>query len=265
MTPLLLGLAAVIVFFTVLWVVSLALRNASIVDIWWGPGFLVLAGVYAWTMDGVDPRRALVLGLVALWALRLAWHIGRRNIGHGEDFRYAEWRRENGASWWWYSYLKVFLLQAIVAWIVALPLYFAIGASGPARLTVLDAAGLVLFAVGFVFEAVGDEQMRRFKADPSNRGRVMREGLWRYTRHPNYFGEAVLWWGLGAMAAATPGGAVGLVGPALLTFLLLRVSGVTMLEAALVERKLGYADYVETTPAFVPWWPKSRVHTTGPG
>jgi steroid 5-alpha reductase family enzyme len=259
MPPLLLGLAAIVAFFTILWLVSLPLRNSSIVDIWWGPGFLVLAGVYAWTMDGVEPRRTLVLALVALWALRLAWHIGRRNAGHGEDFRYAQWRRESGTAWWWYSYLKVFLLQAAVAWIVALPLYFAIGASEPARLTPLDVVGVMLFAVGFFFEAAGDAQMRRFRANPAHRGRVMREGLWRYTRHPNYFGEAVLWWGLGAIAVATPGGIVSLIGPALITFLLLRVSGVAMLEEALKDRKPEYADYVKTTPAFVPWWPKSRA------
>jgi steroid 5-alpha reductase family enzyme len=256
MTTLLLGLAAVIVFFTILWIASLALRNASIVDVWWGPGFLVMAGVYAWTMDGVEPRRTLVLGLVALWALRLAWHIGCRNIGHGEDFRYANWRRQHRASWWWFSYFKVFLLQAAVAWIVGLPLYFALGAAEPARLTALDVIGLALFTVGFLFEAVGDEQMRRFRANPANRRRVMREGLWRYTRHPNYFGEAMLWWGLGLIAAATPGGGVALAGPALITLLLLRVSGVTMLEATLKESKPGYAEYVRTTSAFVPWPPK---------
>jgi steroid 5-alpha reductase family enzyme len=258
MPPLILGLAALVALFTILWIASLALGNASIVDIWWGPGFVLLAGVYLLTLEGFETRRLLMTALVAIWGVRLAWHIGRRNIGHGEDFRYAGWRERHGASWWWYSYLKVFLLQAAVAWIVGLPVYFALGATEPAHLTALDLIGIALFAVGFLFEVVGDEQMRRFRANTVNRRRVMREGLWRYTRHPNYFGEAVLWWGLGAIAAATPGGVVGLAGPALLTFLLLRVSGVAMLEAALVERKPGYAQYVETTSAFLPWPPKAE-------
>lgn len=254
--PLVAALAALVILFTFLWLASLALKNASIVDIWWGLAFIVVAAVYWLVTDGFDARRALITALVAIWGLRLAVYIGARNIGHGEDQRYAKWREENGAAWWWYSYFKVFLLQAIIAWIVSLPLYFAIRASTPAALTVLDYLGLALFVVGFGFEAIGDEQMRRFKAEPANKGQVMNAGLWRYTRHPNYFGEAVLWWGIGLIGAATPNGFIGLIGPAVITFLLLKVSGVTMLEASLKHTKPGYAEYVRRTSAFLPMPPK---------
>jgi len=256
---LLIALAAIVALFTVLWLVSLVLKNASIVDIWWGLGFVLMTGIYWMTTVGYAPRRGLVAAFVVLWGARLAWHIGSRNIGHGEDFRYAAWRRQYGPIWWWRSYLQVFLLQAVIGWIVALPVAFAMRAATPAALTAVDWAGIVLFTIGFLFEAIGDWQMRAFKADSANKGRLMDRGLWRYTRHPNYFGESVLWWGLGLMGAATPGGVAGLIGPALITFLLLRVSGVTMLEATLRSTKPGYADYVARTSAFVPWRPRVRL------
>jgi steroid 5-alpha reductase family enzyme len=250
------GLAAVITLFTVLWLGSLAVRNSSIVDIWWGPAILLIGVTYFLAGGSATTRAWLTLALVALWALRLATHIGARNIGHGEDFRYAAWRAMNPETWWFRSYFKVFLLQGVIAWIVALPLYYAITAGVPVRLTTLDWAGLVLFAVGFSFEAAGDEQLRRFKKDPRSQGRVLDTGLWRYTRHPNYFGEAVLWWGLGLMGAAAPRGWLGLIGPAVITFLLVRVSGVAMLEKTLNSTKAGYADYIASTPAFWPGRPK---------
>ena len=250
------GLAAVIALFTILWLVSLAVRNSSIVDIWWGPAILIVGVSYY--LIAVEPgsRARLTVALVGLWALRLAVHIGARNIGHGEDFRYAAWRKQYGAAWWYRSYFKVFLLQGVIAWIVAMPLFYAIASDAPAALTLLDWAGVLLFAAGFLFEAIGDEQLRRFKANPANKGRVMNTGLWRYTRHPNYFGEAVLWWGLGLIGAATPLGWIGLIGPAVITFLLIRVSGVALLEKTLKSTKAGYAEYMSSTPAFWPGRPK---------
>ena len=149
---------------------------------------------------------------------------------------------------------KVFLLQGVIAWIVAMPLYYAITSASPVHFTLWDQIGALVFAAGFLFEAIGDEQLRRFKANPANKGRVMNTGLWRYTRHPNYFGEAVLWWGLGLIGVAA-GGWLGLVGPAIITFLLIRVSGVAMLEKTLKETKPGYADYIARTPAFFPRFP----------
>ena len=252
------GLAAVLVLFTALWLASVLLRNSSIVDMWWGPGILLIGLTYAITSNSAGDRDSVVLALLMLWAIRLAWHIGARNIGHGEDFRYAKWRRERGESWWWFSYFKVFVLQAVIAWIVAIPLYFAITSPTPMRWTMWDTAGIVLFATGFMFEAIGDEQLRRFKLDPANKGRLLDTGLWRYTRHPNYFGEAVLWWGFGLFSVAA-GGYLGLIGPAIMTYLLLRVSGVALLEQTLTGTKPGYADYIANTPAFFPRLRRSRL------
>lgn len=252
----LIGLAAVIALGILLWLVSLAVRDASIVDIAWGPLILLIGVTYYLATAEPGSRARLMVALVALWAVRLAAHIGVRNLGHGEDSRYAVWRQRYGARWWWFSYFKVFLLQGVIAWIVATPLFYAITSGSPVHFTPWDQGGALVFAAGFLFEAIGDEQLRRFKADPANQGRVMNTGLWRYTRHPNYFGEAVLWWGLGLIGAATPLGWMGLVGPAIITFLLIRVSGVAMLERTLKTTKPGYAEYIASTPAFFPGQPK---------
>jgi steroid 5-alpha reductase family enzyme len=255
-TPLVAGLVAFVAFFSVLWLVSLKVRDSSIVDIFWGPGFVLSSIAYMELTDGFDARNNLVAILLSLWGLRLAFHIGHRNIGRGEDFRYRSWREKYGHRWWWWSYFHVFLLQAVIGWIVSLPIYFATRAPTPARVTEWDLAGSAIFIAGFLFETIGDEQLRRFKDDPANQGQVMQSGLWRYSRHPNYFGEAVLWWGMGVIGTGTPGGAIGLIGPALITFLLLRVSGVTLLETTLNKTKAGYDGYVVRTSAFVPWIPR---------
>ena len=250
----LVGLAAVIALGILLWLVSLAVRDSSIVDIAWGPLLFLIGVTYYATTVVAGSRARLMMALVALWAVRLAAHIGARNLGHGEDFRYAAWRAQHPDTWWIRSYFKVFLLQGVIAWIVAMPLYYAITSASPVHFTLWDQIGALVFAAGFLFEAIGDEQLRRFKANPANKGRVMNTGLWRYTRHPNYFGEAVLWWGLGLIGVAA-GGWLGLVGPAIITFLLIRVSGVAMLEKTLKETKPGYADYIARTPAFFPRFP----------
>lgn len=246
------SLVVAITAFTMLWLVSLALKNASIVDIFWGPGFVLMGGYYLATVPGgPTPRGALVVALTTLWAVRLALHIGLRNAGAGEDFRYRSWREQAGRSFWWISFLKVFLLQAVLLWIVSSPLLLAGLGGSRGRLGILDGLGLAVFVVGFLLEAVADWQLTRFKRNPENRGRVMRTGLWSRSRHPNYFGEAMLWWGLGLLALPT-GGLLAVIGPLMITFLLLKVSGVVMLDAALVDRRPGYADYIRSTPAFVP-------------
>ena len=249
------ALLALLVMFTLLWLASLWLANASIVDMWWGPAFIVALTAYLGCELPAHPRGWLILGAVTLWALRLAWHIGLRNIGHGEDPRYRAWRDEHGPRWWWRSYFQVFVLQAVIAWLVSSPLYFAAQA-GAAFPSVWDLTGAFLFAAGLLFESVADAQLAAFKRDPASRGQVMDRGLWRYSRHPNYFGEALLWWGLGLIGASAAGGWMGLAGPALMTFLLLRVSGVAMLERGLLKTRPGYAAYVARTSAFVPWPPR---------
>jgi steroid 5-alpha reductase family enzyme len=249
------ALYALLVMFTLLWLASLWFTNASIVDIWWGPAFILALAVYLRFAVPAHPRGWLILAATTMWALRLAWHIGRRNVGHGEDRRYRVWRDEHGPRWWWRSYLQVFALQAVIAWLVSTPLYFA--ARGDAAFpSALDILGTLLFVAGLLFEAIADAQLAAFTHDHGSRGRVMDRGLWRYSRHPNYFGEALLWWGLGLIGASAPGGWKGLAGPALMTFLLLRVSGVAMLERGLLKTRPGYADYVAHTSAFVPWWPR---------
>lgn len=248
--------AAVWGYVTLVWLVSLALRDAGVMDVAWGPGFVLAAGTAAVAGGVQSVRGGLVLALTAVWAFRLAGYIFVRNRGRGEDPRYARWRREAGPAFWWRSYFKVFLLQGVVLVVVALPLLVAVTAPEPTTLTPFDLAGIGLWLAGFLFEAVADAQLRRFKRRPENRGKVMTTGLWRYTRHPNYFGEAVLWWGFGLMACSVSGGWVTLAGPALMTWLLVRVSGVAMLERDLMARRPGYADYVRTTNAFFPGRPR---------
>lgn len=254
---LLLGLGAIIVVFTILWAVSLRLQNSGLADVAWGPGILVIGLAYYFTGEGYSLRAQLTLVLLAIWAVRLAVHLGIRNRLEGEDFRYVKWRDEYEEHWWWISYVKVFLLQAGLAWLVSLPIYFAIVSLVPPALTLLDVLGVLLFAAGLFFEAVGDEQLRRFRAERANKGKVLDTGLWRYTRHPNYFGEALVWWGFGLIGLAT-GGVPGLLGPAILTYLLIYVSGVALLEASLID-KTGYIQYVGRTPAFLPIPPQVRI------
>jgi steroid 5-alpha reductase family enzyme len=246
------GLIVSVVMFSLLWLVSLPLRDASIVDIFWGPAFVVLAWLYLLVAGGQPTSRGLLACvLVTVWGIRLGGHIALRNTGHGEDFRYRAWREQAGRRFWWISYFKVFLLQALTLWVVSSPLLLAQVGEREGALNPLDALGVLLWLVGFTFEAVADWQLLRFKRDPANRGRVLDTGLWSMSRHPNYFGEALLWWGIGLIALSS-GGALALYGPLLLTFLLLKISGVAMLDRTLVGRRPGYADYAREVPAFVP-------------
>ncbi|MGE0887672.1 MAG: DUF1295 domain-containing protein [Blastocatellales bacterium] len=239
-----------------LWLLSLKLKDASIVDIFWGLGFALIAVAGYFAADGYPPRKQLVALLVIVWGARLAWHIGSRNIGKGEDYRYQAMRRKHGNRFPLVSLLTVFALQGVLMWLISLPLQAVQISPEPSRLTWLDAAGVFLWLIGFGFEAVGDWQLRQFKSDPANRGKLMDRGLWRYTRHPNYFGDATLWWGYFLIACVT-GAWWTVFSPLLMTFLLLKVSGVAMLEKSLKKTKPGYEDYERRTSAFVPWLPKS--------
>ena len=250
------GLAVAAALMTVVWLASLPKRDASIIDIFWGPAFALLAWVYWAAGPQAAGRQLLVPVLVTLWALRLSLYILWRNRGGGEDYRYAAMRKTYGR---WFAPLSlgiVFWLQAALAWLIAMPL-LQVQRSPAGGLGWLDLLGLALFAIGLFFEAVGDLQLARFKADPANRGKVMDRGLWRYTRHPNYFGDAALWWGLTCFALATPGSLWVLFSPLLMTFLLLKVSGVALLEKGLGSTKPGYEEYVRRTSAFTPRPPRS--------
>jgi len=249
------ALVAVLAMTTLAWGGSLVKRDASIVDIFWGLGFVVAGGIYFGMSDGETSRGALVLALLTLWALRLSLYILWRNWGHGEDYRYREMRERRPGPFAVWSLFVVFWFQGLLLWAISMPLYQA-QRPEPVSLGLLDALGLALFGVGFAFEAGGDWQLARFKADPANRGQVMDRGFWRYTRHPNYFGDAVVWWGFFCFAAATPGGWWTIFSPVLMTILLLRVSGVTLLEKKLQETKPAYRRYAEETSAFFPWPPR---------
>ena len=235
------------------WVASVPLRNVSLVDSLWSLMFLLCAVLYTLGQRTLSVRAVLVLVLVALWSLRLAAYITWRNRGHGEDRRYQAIRQRNEPGFTWKSLYLVFGLQAGLAWVISLPLLAAAGSRTP--LGILDAVGALLWLVGIVFEAGGDLQLARFKRDPGNAGKVMDRGLWRYTRHPNYFGDFCLWWGFYAFALAG-GGWWSVVGPLLMCALLLKVSGVTLLESDIAERRPAYADYVRRTPVFFPGPPK---------
>ncbi len=249
------GFVVILGAITLLWLISLAVKDSSIVDIFWGLGFVIAALTYAAQTSGDSGRRLVVVALVAAWGVRLAAHLARRNLGKGEDFRYANWRKQYGEKWWWRSYLQVFLLQGVIMWLVSAPLLAAMLPSTPPALTILDILGIAVWALGFFFEAVGDYQLTAFKANPANKGKVLNIGLWRFTRHPNYFGDATQWWGFYLIALAA-GGWWTIFSPLFMTYLLLKVSGVAMLETTLKERKPEYAEYIRKTSAFIPMPPK---------
>jgi steroid 5-alpha reductase family enzyme len=249
--------AAALTMFATLWVASLILRDASIVDRFWGIAFLVIASSASAATDGAEPRAHLVLALVGIWGLRLSLHITVRNLGSGEDFRYRAMRRRWGKDFAVASLVSVFALQGAIAWIVSLPVQVAVSSRLPAELTALDFAGLAVWSAGFAIESVADFQLASFKADERNEGVLMDRGLWRYSRHPNYFGDCVVWWGFLLFAGAT-GAWWTAVGPALMTFLLLRVSGVAMLEHGMRERHDDYDDYCRRTSPFIPLPPRAR-------
>lgn len=242
---LLLGLAA--------WVLCTARRNAGLVDIFWPLFFLATAGASLAYADLPGTRAILLVALVAIWALRLAGFLALRNWNAPEDHRYARIRARNEPGFAWKSLFIVFWLQALLAWVLAAPLRAAIGSGGDAGLA--DAIGFTVAACGLVIEAVADDQLARFRASPGNASAVLDSGLWRYSRHPNYFGEFVYWWGVWLVACAA-GAAWTAYAPLLLTFMLLRVSGVALTERTIGERRPAYAQYMRRTSAFVPLPPR---------
>ncbi len=251
-----LALAAAIVFVYMTGAFFLALRrrNNGVADIAWGPGFIVCAWAVFLLRGQAHPRAWLALALVTLWGGRLAWHIFRRNRGREEDFRYAAWRRQWGRWFVPRTFLQVFMLQGLLLLLISAPLLLVVGQPQP-PLGWLDLLGALVWLKGFLFEVIGDRQLAAFIKDPANRGKLMTRGLWSLTRHPNYFGEAVLWWGMGIIALSAPNGWLGLVGPAVITFLLLFVSGVPLLEKKYAGRP-DWEDYKKRTSKFVPWFPR---------
>jgi steroid 5-alpha reductase family enzyme len=251
--------AAVIVLgmMTLLWLASLILRDSSIVDIFWGAGFVLVNGTcFALAGLPADPRPWLLVLLVTIWGLRLSLHILRRNWGRGEDFRYQKWRAEHGSRWWWRSFIQVYFLQGVLMLIISAPLIAVHAWAERGGWPALAWVAVPVWLIGFFFEATGDWQLSRFLADPANKGKVLASGVWRYTRHPNYFGDSAQWWAYFLVAASFPYGIWTVFSPIVMTLLLIRVSGVALLERTLKETKPGYREYVESTSAFIPWFPR---------
>ncbi|MGD0707623.1 MAG: DUF1295 domain-containing protein [Anaerolineaceae bacterium] len=247
----------ILVYMTILWITSLALKNSSIVDIFWGLGFVVADWfTFFLAPDGFLVRKLILSAIVTIWGLRLSTHIFTRNFGKPEDYRYAKWRQESAGRWWWKSFFQVFLLQGVLMWIISAPLVAVQSSFIDNGLMPLDYVGLVLWLIGFFFESTGDLQLARFKVDPANKGKVLDSGVWRYTRHPNYFGDSAEWWGF-YLIALSVGAWWTLFSPVLMTFLLVFVSGVALLEKSMKE-KPQYAGYIAITSAFIPWFPKQK-------
>jgi steroid 5-alpha reductase family enzyme len=243
---------------SILWVTSIILKNVSIVDLFWGFGFVVASIFYFINTNGNQSRKIILITLVALWGLRLSFYLTWRNHGKGEDFRYREFRRKYGEKkYWWISFFQVFLLQGVLMWIISAPLLGAQFHGESGDLNFLDYIGIILWLTGFIFEAGGDYQLAAFKADPSNKGKVLDTGFWHYTRHPNYFGDSMVWWGYGVINLAA-GSIWPVLGSVLMTALIIKVSGVVMLEKSLKVQKPQYQEYIEITSSFFPWFPKKK-------
>jgi steroid 5-alpha reductase family enzyme len=241
---------------TVLWIVSIIIKNVSIVDIFWGLGFVITSGYYFLNSDGNDTRKIIMMTLIAIWGVRLSVYLAWRNLGKGEDFRYREFRRIYGEKrYWWISFFQTFLLQGVLMWLISAPLLAAqfYGKETPPGLA--DFAGIAVWLTGFAFEAGGDLQLAFFKSDPANKGKVMDKGFWHYTRHPNYFGDSAVWWGFGIICIAS-GSFLPALSSVLMTALIIKVSGVALLEKTLKEEKPQYREYIEKTSSFFPWFPK---------
>jgi len=250
------ALFVIISLMTVLWIISIFIKNASIADLFWGFGFVVVSAFYFLNTEGAGPRKIILMSLVAIWGLRLTAYLTWRNIGKGEDFRYREFRKNYGEKrYWWISYFQTFLLQGVLMWIISLPLLGAQYYGQNTQTGFFDLAGIALWLIGFSFEAGGDFQLASFKANPANKGRVLDTGFWRYTRHPNYFGDSAVWWGYGLICIGA-GSYIPVTGSIIMTALIIKISGVALLEKSLKETKPQYREYIEKTSAFLPWFPK---------
>lgn len=241
---------------TILWLISIFIKDVSIVDLFWGFGYVVINVFYFFIADDFSPKRLLLLTLVSIWGLRLTVYLSIRNIGKGEDFRYQEFRRTYGAErYWWFSYFQTFLLQGSLMMLVSLPLLGANFDKDMNELNWLDYFGVLIWIIGFAFEAGGDIQLALFKRNPDNKGKVLNTGFWKYTRHPNYFGDFMVWWSFAFLSIAS-GNYWHIIGSVVMTILLLKISGVSLLEKTLKETKPEYQEYIRKTSSFFPWFSK---------
>ena len=242
-----------------LWLISIVIRDASIIDMFFAVILMIVTAVSYLAGDGSPDRQLLVLILVALWGLRITTHLIKRNWGHGEDPRYTKLRSwvKDDRSFNLLSLRKVFLLQGVVLWFTSLPVQFSMSYSEPAALGWPAMIGTVLWTLGFLCEWIADIQLTRFRADESKRGTVLRSGLWKYSRHPNYFGELCVWWGLFLIACDNPLGIATIIGPLVYSYLVINVTGQRTLDKKLAREKPGYQEYMESTSGLIPWPPRN--------
>ncbi len=256
MAGVLLQIGLLVWIYATLWfVISLLTRRNDVADIAWGLGYVVVC-LYLFQTQVKASIPLLVYTLVGIWALRLSAHIFLRNRGKGEDFRYRQWREEWGKTFYWRSYLQVYLLQGFLLWVIALPIVVA-GISAAQEWTIGTYLGILIWGIGFFFQAVGDYQLTLFVKNRKHKEDVLQTGLWKYSRHPNYFGEIAMWWGIFVIALPLPYAWLGMIGPLTITLLLVFVSGVPMLERRYVGNA-EYAAYQKRTSVLVPWWPRAR-------
>lgn len=248
----------VFIYFFVFFVVAQIIKNNSIVDIGWGMGFVLIAISTLFVNQNFSLRSIIVTVLVTLWGGRLAYHIIKRNWGRPEDFRYAKWREEWGKWLIPRAFLQVFMLQGFLMLVIASSVVY-INYFSNSTLGILDYLGLTIWLIGYYFEVVGDRQLKEFLARPENKGKIMKDGLWQYTRHPNYFGEATMWWGIFIIALSVPGSLITIISPLTITILLLFVSGVPLLERSMKDNP-DFQIYMQETNKFFPWFPKKSVN-----
>ena len=241
-------------YFTVFFIIGTVRKNNGMVDIGWGLGFVVVAWLMLLLRLPASLSQLTITLLITLWGLRLFTHILKRNHGKPEDFRYAAFRRAWGRWLIPRAFFQVYMLQGVFMYLISLPVILSRGGNAPTQ-PWLYALGLVIFAVGFSFEAIGDAQLAAFLRDPAHRGQLMTGGLWRYTRHPNYFGEATIWWGILLLGLSGGVSWLAVLSPITITLLLLFVSGVPLLEKSMKNRP-GYTEYARQTSIFLPWFPK---------
>jgi steroid 5-alpha reductase family enzyme len=247
---------ATFLYMAIIFTIAQIKKDNSIVDIAWGPGFILVSILTFLMSQKFMFRQILVLALVVLWGTRLALHITVRKRGRGEDFRYAQWRRDWRKWFFLRSLFQIFMLQGIMLMVIAYPIIL-INHSSRGGIIILDIIGALVWLTGFSFEAIGDYQLLKFKRHPENKGKIITQGLWKYTRHPNYFGETLIWWGIFLIALSVRNGWTAVLSPLLITFLLLRVSGITMLEKKYTGNKY-FEEYARNTSPFIPWFPKKK-------
>jgi steroid 5-alpha reductase family enzyme len=248
------SIVVVFIYMTIFFTIAQIVKKNSIVDMGWGIGFVVIAIYTLFASENYNPRSIMVTALVSVWGIRLFYHILKRNWGKTEDFRYVAMRKNWGKWVVPKAFIRVFMLQGALMLIIAYPIIMN-NTSSTGNLGMLEIIGLIIWIVGFIFEALGDKQLKSFISDKKNKGHIMKQGLWKYTRHPNYFGEATMWWGIFIISISSKSGIYGIISPIIITLLLLFVSGVPMLEKH-YENNKEFQAYAKVTSRFLPWFSK---------